>query len=64
MSRRCLFEEHEVARVADLAHDVGVSLRVLVGFEGEASFSAAGLGTFDDLLAFERALADLARTPA
>lgn len=63
MSRRALVEEGEISRVANVAHDVGLSLRVMVDSHGEASFSAAGLGTFDDLLAFERALADLGRIP-
>jgi hypothetical protein len=61
VTRRCLIEEGDVGRVADLAHDVGISLRVPVNSEGGAFFAAAGLGTFDDLLDFERALRDVAR---
>ena len=62
MTRRCLVEEREIARVAELAHDVGVSMRVRVCMAGEASFEADGVGSFDDLPSFERALlADVRR---
>lgn len=57
--RRALVEESEIARVAELAHDVGISMRVKVCMAGEASFEADGLGSFDDLTSFERALADV-----
>ena len=64
MCRRALIEEAAIARAAELAHDVGLSLRILVDETGETSFSAAGVGSFDDLLAFERALADLSQVPS
>lgn len=62
--RRAELEEREVDRLADLAHDAGVSLRVAVDFDGEASFSVGGLGTFSDLVSLERALGDAMRVTA
>ena len=59
--RRAELEEHEVERLADLAHDAGVSLRVTVDLNGEASFTATGFGTFTDLVSLERALGDAMR---
>jgi hypothetical protein len=61
--RRCLVEELEIERVAELAHDAGLPLRVRVDFDGDATFSADGLGTFDELLEFEQAIADVGRAP-
>lgn len=59
--RRELLVESDIDRLRDLAGDAGVSLRLRVDVEGEVSFSSAGLGSFDDMLSYERALADLAR---
>ena len=59
--RRELLAESEVDRLRDLAGSAGLSLRMQVDLNGEASFSSAGLGSFYDVLAYERALADLSR---
>ena len=64
MTRRAELEEREVHRIADLAHDAGVSMRVAVDLLGEVSFHVGALGAFADLASLESALRDALRAPA
>lgn len=62
--RRAFLTESEIDRLVDLAHDAGVSLRVITDGVGEATFAAGELGTFGDVASLERALNDALRSAA
>jgi hypothetical protein len=62
--RRALLAEQDIDRLVDLAHSAGVSLRLAVDLDGEATFVAAGLGTFNEVKPLERTLSDAARAAA
>ena len=59
--KRAAVREDDIDRLRELTNEAGLGMRLLVDIDGEATFSAAGLGTFDQLLDYERALADLGR---
>jgi hypothetical protein len=63
MRRSELFES-EIDRITELGHEAGVSVRVAVDRDGEASLVAGGLGTFSDIASLERALGDAVRAAA
>lgn len=62
--RRAELEEREVHRLADMADDAGVSMRVAVDLHGEVTFFVGALGSFTDLASLEAALRDAMRAPA
>lgn len=62
--RRAVLPKPEIDRLVDLAHAAGVSLRLAVDSDGEASFVVAGLGTFNEVKLLERALGDAQRAAA
>lgn len=55
--RRFELEEHELARVVDVAFGLGKPLRVFTALDGEVTFTLGGVGEFTSLDDVETALA-------
>jgi hypothetical protein len=62
--RRAELFEADIDRLIELGQEAGVSVRVAVDRDGEATLVAGGLGTFENVESLERALGDAVRAAA